>query len=60
VRRVSGTRRGEVTGDWSKWRNEELYSLYSSPNIISIIRTTTIRWAGSVTWGSDKCLQNSG
>jgi hypothetical protein len=37
-----------VTGGWRKLHNEELHNLYSSPNIIRIIRSRRMRWAGHV------------
>jgi hypothetical protein len=37
-----------VTGDWRKLRNEKLHNLYSSPNIIRIIKSMRMRWAGHV------------
>jgi hypothetical protein len=37
-----------VTGDWSKLHNEELHNLYSSPNIIRMIKSKRMRWAGHV------------
>jgi hypothetical protein len=48
LRRIFGPRRGEVTGDWRKLHNEELHTLYSSPNIIRMIKSRRIRWAGHV------------
>jgi hypothetical protein len=39
LRRIFGPRRDEVTGDWRKLRNEELHNLYSSPNIITMIKS---------------------
>jgi hypothetical protein len=48
LRRIFGPKRDEVTGDWRKLHNEELHSLYSSPNIITMIKSRRIRWAGQV------------
>ena len=39
--------RGEVTGEWRKLRTEELHDLYSSPNIVGMIKSR-MRWAGYV------------
>jgi hypothetical protein len=48
LRRIFGPKRDEVTGDWRKLHNEELRNLYSSPNIIRIIKSRRMRWAGHV------------
>jgi hypothetical protein len=48
LRRIFGTKRDEVTGDWRKLHNEELQNLYSSPNIIRIIKPRRLRGAGHV------------
>jgi hypothetical protein len=48
LRRTFGQKRDEVTGGWRKLRNEELHNLYSSPSIIRMIKSRTIRWAGHV------------
>jgi hypothetical protein len=46
LRRILGPKRDEVTGEWKKLHNEELNDLYSSPNIVRIVKLRTIRWAG--------------
>jgi hypothetical protein len=38
LRRIIGTKRVEVTGDWRKLHNEELHKLYPWPNIIRKIK----------------------
>jgi hypothetical protein len=43
LRRIFGTKRDELTGDWRKLHNEELHSLYSSPSIIRMIKSRRIR-----------------
>jgi hypothetical protein len=48
LRRIFRTRRDEVMGDWRKLHNEELHNLYSSPNIIRMIKSRTMRLAGHV------------
>jgi hypothetical protein len=48
LRRIFGPKRDEVTGDWRKLHNEELYNLYSSPNIIRMIKSRRMRWPGHV------------
>jgi hypothetical protein len=39
LKRIFGPKRDEVTGEWRKLHNEELYDLYSSSNIIRLIKT---------------------
>jgi hypothetical protein len=48
LRRIFGPERDEVTGDWMKLHNEELHNLCSSPNIIRMIKSKRLRWAGHV------------
>jgi hypothetical protein len=47
-RRIFGPKRDEATGEWRKLHNEELRDLYSSSNIIRIIKLRKMRWAGNV------------
>ena len=48
LRRIFGPRRDEVTGEWRRLHNEELNDLYSSPNIVRVIKSIRMRWAGHV------------
>jgi hypothetical protein len=48
LRRIFGPKRDDVTGDWRKLHNEELYNLYSSRNIIRMIKSRRMRWEGHV------------
>jgi len=48
LRRIFGPRREEVTGEWRRLHNEELNDLYSSPNIVRVINSRRMRWAGHV------------
>jgi hypothetical protein len=46
LRRIFGPRRDKVTGEWRKLHNEELKDLYSSLNIVWVIKSRRMRWAG--------------
>jgi hypothetical protein len=48
LRRIFGPKREEVAGGWRRLHNEELLNLYTSPNIIRVIRSRRMRWAGHV------------
>ena len=48
LRRIFGPRRDEVTGNWRRLHNEELNDLYSSPNIVRVIKSRRMRWARHV------------
>jgi len=48
LRRIFGPRRDEVTGEQTRLHNEELNDLYSSPNIVRVIKSRRMRWAGRV------------
>ena len=48
LRIIFGSRRDEVTEEWKRLHNEELNDLYSSPNIVRVIKSRRMRWAGHV------------
>ena len=48
LRRIFGPRRDEVTGNWRRLHNEQLNDLYSSPNIVGVIKSRRKSWAGNV------------
>ena len=43
LRRIFGPRRDEVTEEWRRLHNDELNDLYSSPNIVRVIKSRTMR-----------------
>jgi hypothetical protein len=48
LRRIFGSKRDEVRGEWRRLRNKEFYALYSSLNIFRVIKLCRLRWAGHV------------
>ena len=48
LRIIFGPRRDEVTGEWRRLCSEELNDVYSSPNIVWVIKWRRMRWAGHV------------
>jgi hypothetical protein len=63
LKKIFGSKRDEVTGEWRRLQNEELYDLYSS-NIIRVIKSTRMRWVGNVARmvGEERCtsIENLG
>ena len=48
LRIIFGPRRDEVTAEWRRLHNEELNDLYSSPNIVRVIKSRRMIWVGHV------------
>ena len=48
LRRVFGPKRDELRGEWRKLHNVELSDLYSLPNIVRVVKSRRMRWAGHV------------
>ena len=61
LRRVFGPKRDEVTAECRKLHNEELSDLYSLTNILRVVKSRRMRWAGHVArMGERRGLQGSG
>jgi hypothetical protein len=48
LRKMFGTKRDKVAGGWRQLHNEGLHNLYCPPNIIRMIKSSRMRWAGHV------------
>ena len=48
VRKIFGPKWDEVAEEWRKQHNEYLNDLYSSPNIVQVIKSRRVRWVGHV------------
>ena len=48
LRRIFGPRRDQVTEKWGRLHNEELNNFYSPPNIVRVMKSRRMRWAGHV------------
>jgi hypothetical protein len=61
LRKIFGPK-SEVDGLWRKLHNEKLHGLYSSPNVVKMIKSRRMRWAGHVArmGGRERCLQGFG
>jgi hypothetical protein len=58
-RKAFGPKRDEATGKWKRWDSKEFHDLYSSPNIVRVIISRTMRWRGArSTYGRKvRCLR---
>jgi PAS domain-containing protein len=54
LRKIFGPKREEVIGEWRRLHNDELYELYSSPNIIRVITSRRMRWIGYMARTGDR------
>jgi hypothetical protein len=54
LRRIFGPKRDEATGEWRRLHNKELTDLYSSPNIIRVMKSRRMGWAEHVTRMGEK------
>jgi hypothetical protein len=52
--KIFGPKTDEVTGEWERLHNEDFYDLFSSPNIIRVIKLRRMRWAGRVACMGDR------
>jgi len=50
LRRIFGSKRDEVTREWRKLHNEELNDLYSSSNIVRVVKLRKMRWSRHVAY----------
>jgi hypothetical protein len=57
LRRIIGPKRDEVTGEWRRLHDNELNDLYCSPNIVWVVKSRQMRWAGHVArMGEDRVV----
>jgi hypothetical protein len=59
-RRIFGPRRDEATEEWRKLHNEELNNLYSSPNIVRVIKSKRFGWAVRVERMEERSIRDTG
>jgi hypothetical protein len=58
--KIFGAKRDQVTDDWRKIHNKELHELYSSQNIVPLIKSIIVTWAMWHIWGGDRSRQGFG
>jgi hypothetical protein len=61
LRRIFGPERGRITAEWRRLHNEELYALYSSPNIVRVMKSrrkkNEMNGTCSTYEGEERCIQ---
>jgi hypothetical protein len=60
LRRIFGTKGDDITQEERKVHNEEFNDLYSSPNIIQVIKSRRMRWVGHVACMGERGIQGFG
>ena len=60
LRRIFGTKRDDVTGEWRKLHNEEHNDLYCSLHIVRVIKSRRMRWVGHVASMEESCVHGFG
>ena len=58
LKKIFEPKREEVRGEWRKLHNEELNELYSSPDIVWVIKSKIIRWAGHIVRMGERSIQS--
>jgi len=56
LRKIFGLKRDDITGEWRKLHKEELSDLYSSPNIVWVIKSRRMRWVEHVACRGERCI----
>ena len=57
LRRIVGPKRNE-NGEWRRLHNQEFHRLYRSPNIVRVIKSRRLRYAGHVTRMEESDFKN--
>jgi hypothetical protein len=55
--KIFGPKRDEVTREWRKLHNEERHDMYTSPNVLRVVKSRIMRWVGHERgWGRERCV----